>query len=268
MIEPPIIIGAAAIGGFLMLDARPFVRTLGAGAIAAIAVLPTVAKADQNVLAVDNGSVECTASRSDLTRIALKDDRFVAVSKVGTNDESQDFALEHEPTRGDIYLSVPEGYAKPRLSFFGTTENGYVYRFICTVAGDDAVQLLVANADVERPQDRPVELPDARGLDERAAGLIQAMYEGRPVADFEIDDTPRAAVTAGALKVRLLSHYQGVTFSGRQLQIENASGAPVTLTEEFVGGEGAIAVSLTSTVLQPGDQATAYIVTPDGILRR
>ena len=71
----------------------------------------TPAFADENILAVDNGEVRCRASKADLTRISLKDDRFVSVSRVQTGVEGQDFSIVHEPTRGDIYISVR--YRKP-----------------------------------------------------------------------------------------------------------------------------------------------------------
>ncbi|OYY74312.1 MAG: conjugal transfer protein TraK, partial [Sphingomonas sp. 28-62-20] len=115
----------------------------------------TPAFADENILAVDNGEVRCRASKADLTRISLKDDRFVSVSRVQTGVEGQDFSIVHEPTRGDIYISVPEAYSKPNISFFGTTQKGLVYKFDCQIGGDSAVQVFVGNADIENPSAKP-----------------------------------------------------------------------------------------------------------------
>ena len=164
--------GAALIAGAFVISAAP-------------------ALAQEHILAVDNGEVRCQASKSDLTRIALKDDQFVAVSRVQSGIEAEDFSIVHEPTRGDIYLSVPGGYTKPNISFFGTTQKGYVYKFDCQVSGDGALQVFVANADIEHPQPQ-AETLQAASLDDRAVGLVRAMFEQRPVTGFEISDAARA----------------------------------------------------------------------------
>ena len=117
-------------------------RLTGAALIASGLVLTaSPALADETILVADNGEVRCQASKSDLTRISLKDDQFVSVSRVQSGIESEDFSIVHEPTRGDIYISVPQGYAKPNISFFGTTQNGFVYKFDCQVAVEAAVQV-------------------------------------------------------------------------------------------------------------------------------
>ena len=72
-------------------------------------------------LHLSGASPSCTVSKSGLTRVSLKDDRFASVSKLTTGVESDDFTVVNEPTRGDIYLSVPEGFSRQRVSFFGTT---------------------------------------------------------------------------------------------------------------------------------------------------
>jgi conjugal transfer pilus assembly protein TraK len=101
----------------------------------------------------------------DLTRISLKDDQFASVSKVQAANPSDDFQVVNEPLRGDIYLSVANGFSKPTISFFGTTRKGFVYKFICAVGGNDARQVFIANADVEHP--RPVGAAWPAGLSPR-----------------------------------------------------------------------------------------------------
>ena len=116
-------------------------RLIGAGMIVAGGVvLAAPAFADEHVLAKDNSEVACTMSKSGLTRVSLKDDRFASVSKLTTGVDTDDFTVVNEPTRGDIYVSVPEAYSRPNVSFFGTTSKGYVYKFSCRLAGDDAQQ--------------------------------------------------------------------------------------------------------------------------------
>ena len=84
-------------------------------------LLPRVALADQNLEVSDNASVECVASAHELTRISLVGDGFASVSKVQPDSPLDDFDVVNEPTRGDIYISVPTGYRPKGLSFFGTS---------------------------------------------------------------------------------------------------------------------------------------------------
>lgn len=222
------------------------------------------AQADENILAVDNGEVRCRASKADLTRIALKDDRFVSVSRVQTGLEGQDFSIVHEPTRGDIYISVPEAYSKPNISFFGTTQKGFVYKFDCQVGGDAAVQVFVANADIENPVPPAEMLQADLSLEDRAVGLVRAMFEQRSVTGFQINDAPRAPVNVGDLRVQLVSEYRSPTMTGKVLRIENTGSSPLVLREELIAGDGAIAVTISNPNLASGQATAAYVVVPAG----
>jgi conjugal transfer pilus assembly protein TraK len=240
-------------------------RLTGAALIAGgLALTASPALADETILVADNGEVRCQASKSDLTRISLKDDQFVSVSRVQSGVESEDFSIVHEPTRGDIYISVPQGYAKPNISFFGTTQKAFVYKFDCQVAVEAAVQVFVANADVERPQARPETLQANASLDDRAVGRVRAMFEQRSVSGFEISDAARAPVNVGAIKVQLLSEYRSPTMTGKVLRIENTGDAPISLQEELIAGDGAIAVSISNRDLAKGQATAAYVVVPAG----
>lgn len=239
------------------------VLLLGAGILSA-----TPAQADQTVVAADNGAVQCDASKLDLTRISLKEDQFAAVSKVTTGIASEDFSVVHEPTRGDIYISVPEGYARQTISFFGTTRKGYVYKFVCQVSGNEAKQVFVNNADmpVKAPQAEGVAIRSTLPFDQQAVGLVKAMFEQRPVDGFDIRDEPRTPVNVGALKVQLVSEYNGLTMAGRVLRIENTGKESVVVAEELIASQGAIAVSISNASLQPGQATGAYVVVPAGDL--
>lgn len=240
-------------------------RAIGAGLVGAAALMiATPAFADQSVMVADNGEVQCEVSKRDLTRISLKDDQFAAVSKVETGNPLEDFSVVHEPTRGDLYISVPDGFARPSVSFFGTTQKGYVYKFSCRVGGDEAHQVFIANADLEHPQPAAAQLSSAAPLNDQAVGLVRAMFEQRPVQGFEIQDQARAPVNVGALKVQLVTQYVSPTLSGKVLRIENTGAEAVALAEELVAAEGAVAVSISNPQLQPGQATTAYVVVPAG----
>ena len=95
-------------------------------------------------------------------------------SKITTGNPAEDFKIVNEPVRGDIYISVPDGFTKPNLSFFGTTRKGFVYKFLRQVRGNDAEQVFVTNTAVKAeaardwdvrssPEDTAVRLAHRRG---------------------------------------------------------------------------------------------------------
>lgn len=219
------------------------------------------ALADQNLMVADNGTVRCDASMKDLTRIALRDDKFASVSKVQAGAASEDIQIINEPIRGDIYLSVPDGFKKPTISFFGTTQKGYVYKFVCTAHGDEAQQIFVANADFDAgPKAPTVQLSDAMPPKEKAARLIKAMYEQAQVEGFDQDWHSLAPVNVGVLSVQMVGLYRGKAMVGDMLKIENHSAKPVDLTEEQIAPARALAVSIVNPKLEPGQATTAYVV--------
>ena len=95
-----------------------------------------------------------SVSARELTRISLIADAFASVSKITTGYPYNDFTVTNEPVRGDIYISVPNGFAPGRVTFFATSKKGFVYKFTCKVAGDEAEQVFVSNPAIagERAQ--------------------------------------------------------------------------------------------------------------------
>lgn len=215
------------------------------------------ALADETLPAQDNGEVACQASRSELTRIALRDDEFVSVSRIETGDERSDIAIVHEPRRGDLYVSVPEGYSRPNISFFGTTKAGFVYKFNCRVSDIATHQVFVENVALAQ-QGAP------RSLEEESLALVSAMFEQRVVPGYDISDSPRAPVNVGQMRVQLVSQYEGPVLQGKVLRIENSSADTLELNEALVAGEGALAVSIANPTLAAGQATSAFIVVPTG----
>jgi conjugal transfer pilus assembly protein TraK len=227
---------------------------------ASVAVCAQPALADQNLMVADNGTVHCEASLKDLTRISLKGDQFASVSKVQTGNPAEDFQVVNEPLRGDIYLSVATGFDRSTLSFFGITRKGFVYKFVCTVAGEDARQVFVANADLEQPQPAGIQISANLSPQEAAARLIAAMYAQRPVEGYDISWRALAPVNVGTLRVQLVGQYVGAALTGKLLKLSNPSTKMVTLTEDQVGPSDAVAISITNPKLEPGQATTAFVV--------
>ena len=235
---------ALAIGCFVGgtgLASRHFCiasRAIGATLIMVAAVaMATPAFADETLIASDNSEVACTISRNGLTRVSLKDDRFASVSKLTTGVESEDFSVVNEPTRGDIYISVPEGFNRSEVSFFGTTAKGFVYKFACRLDGERAQQVFVENRDILG--ERPAELARGASPQDTSAALVQAMYQAQALDGFDIRQPSMNPVMVGDLKVQMITEYRGLSLAGRTLRIENTGKKPITLDEQVLAPSNA-----------------------------
>lgn len=258
-----LLVWMAGLMGLALLPYR-WLRLPASGLLGLAAIFYAApAMADQNILVADNGVVECLASSKDLTRISLKQDKFASVSKVAMPSEQQDFSIVNEPTRGDIYISVPEGFPRSSLSFFGTTQKGFVYKFQCRIESGDAEQIFIGNVDLERSLTNgggsAVQSPKNKSI-----ALVQAMVEQEIIPGYEIRQRDLAPVKVGGMRVQMISEYRGIDLQGRMLRIKNISKKPINLDDARIASSKAVAVSVANPALQPGQTTTAYIVTPMG----
>lgn len=261
------LIGSAAAGAALC--SRPYCYTsrfVGAALIGfAVLALAEPAWADQTIMASDSSQVDCQASAKDLTRISLVEDEFASVSKISTGNPTDDFSVVNEPVRGDIYLSVPEGYGRPALSFFGTSKRGYVYKFVCRIAGDQAAQVFISNPAIVKEQTAEnAPRSTAQGPQDAAVELVQAMYAGSIIDGYEMRQRTLKPVYVGPLKVQMIAEYRGSDLAGKVLRIENTGSAAVDLTERTVAPASALAVSIAEPKLGAGKVTTAYLVSQLG----
>ncbi len=221
-------------------------------------VLPGAATADQHLMVADNGTVACRVSERDLTRLALIGDSFASVSKVGTGQPYNDFSIQHEPVRGDLYLSVPELYAPRSLSFFATTTKGYTYKFQCTIAAVGAEQIFLTNPAISEAAASRWE----RQTPEQATAirLIQAMYADQLVEGYRIRQPAGGTRRLGNLRVRVASFYEGAALQGQVIAVHNVGRAPATVAEHMFGSERAVAVAIGQPELGPGEATTVWLV--------
>src|SRR3546814_575177 len=238
----PVALGA----GGVLISARSIDRLhriFGVGLIGAALMVSHNAYADETVMVEDNSRVACVASEKDLTRISLIGDEFASVSKVQPTNPLDDFSVVNEPTRGDIYLSVPEGFRLKVLSFCGTTKKGYVYKFGCRIEAIEAQQIFVSNplalAKAEAVTESEEDAPDA---DETAVRLIQAMASQEIVPGYRMRRSALVPVQAGDLTVQLVAAYEGLAVVGRVVRIEHSSPAPAEIPEGRIAPANATAV--------------------------
>lgn len=252
-------VGAALISRPLSFGGRSVgILIFAAGLIMAVAP----AHADQAVLAKDNGQVDCFASAKDLTRISLNGDQFASVSKISTGVPTEDFQIVNEPVRGDIYLSVPDGFSKPQLSFFGTTRKGYVYKFLCKVRGNDAEQIFITNASLDSEKAKDWEVRTSP--EETAVRLGLAMYASQSIEGFEISQTVLEPVRVGKLQVQQISEYRGSEIRGTVLRVRNLGKDPVTLDQGMFTSGGAVAFIAPRPEIGSGQDTAVYLIHSNG----
>ncbi|OYW88146.1 MAG: conjugal transfer protein TraK, partial [Sphingobium sp. 32-64-5] len=175
-----------------------------------------------------------------------------------------DFSVVNEPVRGDIYISVPDGFARPALSFFATSKRGYVYKFVCRISGEQAAQVFVSNPAIAN--EKAAENGPAQRLAPRDAAveLVQAMYSNAVADGYEMRQRALRPVYVGTLKVQMIAEYRGSDLTGKVLRIENKGDQLVELTEAMVAPASALAVSVSENKLFPGKVTTAYLVSQNG----
>ncbi|SEK04069.1 conjugal transfer pilus assembly protein TraK [Sphingobium sp. AP50] len=259
-------IASAATGAAFLSRKCVGARTIGAALLFVSAALTTPhARADQNIVAADSAQVDCEVSGRDLTRISLVEDQFASVSKISNGNSSDDFSVVNEPVRGDIYLSVPDGFKRPMLSFFGTSKRGYVYKFACRILGDHAVQVFVSNPAIAREKATEGAAGEpAPDPQEAAVQLMQAMYAGDATPGYDMVQRSLRPIQVGDLKVQMIAEYRGSNLSGKVLRIENKGRSPIELNEKTVAPASALAVSIAEPSLAPGKVTTAYLVSLNG----
>lgn len=228
------------------------------GIVAGGVGLAGTALADQHLMVADNGSVECAVSQRDLTRLALIGDAFASVSKVGTGQPYNDFSLQHEPVRGDLYLSVPELYAPRTVSFFATTRNGYTYKFQCQVKPIGAEQIFLTNPAIGQAKAARWERQSPER--ETAVRLIQAMYGNGTVEGYQIRHPSGGTERFGGLRLRVTSLYEGAALTGRVIEIRNVGREAFTLSESLFASSRSVAVALGQEQLGPGERTVAWLV--------
>ena len=260
-------VGSTAAGTLLMTRLGCTVSRVIGGVLLAVGCLIAVTPvwADQTIMARDSQQVDCQASAKDLTRISLIDDEFASVSKISTGNPQDDFSVVNEPVRGDIYISVPDGFHKSALSFFGTSKRGYVYKFVCRIAGDQAAQIFVNNPAIEKEKAAETS-PQTAQADphEQAVSLVQAMYGNGTAEGYELRQRSLRPVFVGKLKVQMIAEYRGSDLTGKVLRIENTGTDAIDLNEKTVAPSSALAVSIAEPKLAPGKVTTAYLVSQTG----
>ena len=231
-------------------------RRLFLGGLAAL--IPSSAMADQRLVVPDNGEVLCHIAQRGITRLSLEGDRFVSDVRRPSGEALADFSIQNEPNRGDIYISLPDGFGARAIAFFATTGKGYTYKFRCSVIDSETEQVFIVNQELADAR-----LKTASGVAEAwelPVAIIQGMATKASLPGYTITPGSGRPVYVGTLKVRIVSVYSGYRMVGKVVDIENFASVPTDLTEQEVSPANTVAATLTTTHLGPHEHATAYVV--------
>jgi conjugal transfer pilus assembly protein TraK len=227
-----------------------------------VAPMAPPAHADQFQMAADNARVPCGVSRRELTRFSLVGDQFGALNKVSAGTPYNDFSVTHDPLRGDIYISVPDGFAPRTLTFFATSKKGYVYQFVCEVRDVESQQIFVTNPAIASGEARTWE--EETPLRTTAVRLIQAMAANATVAGYQVSQPGSTSRQSGNLLLTLMAEYRGARLVGRAIRIQNRAVTATTLAEADLAPPGTLALTIERPELAPGEASMVFFVSEIG----
>jgi conjugal transfer pilus assembly protein TraK len=215
------------------------------------------ALADQRFAVADNGEVACQLSLRDITRISAVGDAFVTDIKRSASSSAQEYSVANEESRGDLYLSFPDGAKVGRVSFFGITRKNFVYKFDCTVVDLPAQQVFIENAAAL--DEAPKSSPESEW--ERLLAIGSAMAEGRPYPGFAVSATAMEPRFFGGLKVQVRTVYEGADLVGKIVDITNVGKSAIALREEELKPPGTVWFSVSDMRVEPGKSVVEYVLT-------
>lgn len=231
-------------------------RMISLMALAAAMLSPIIALADQHVPVSDGGEVQCYLAAKGVTRISLVGDAFAASVRRPVGDGAADITVQSEPTRGDIYVSVPDGFPNGAVSFFAISRKGFTYKFRCTLTPTDAQQIFVENP------------ASTGGADTRSAAqvweapvlLLKAMTAKLPLTGYVVTNSEAKATRVGPLQVLSQATYDGPDMLGKVLQITNLGPKDIDVSEADLSPPNALLASVTHPHLRPHEVTEAFVV--------
>ena len=137
-----------------MTQTRNLWTTLAASLLVAALLLWAAAPASamQILDAADHAELEAEISDRSVSRITLANDRVARVIR-----GPDGFTLEHDKSRGDLYLRPLETTVPARapLTLFIGTAKGFTYRLTLRTAARDSAQIMIRNADAAPREESP-----------------------------------------------------------------------------------------------------------------
>lgn len=216
-----------------MTQTRNLWTTLAASLLMAVLLpWPAPASAMQILDAADHAELEAEISDRSVSRITLANDRVARVIR-----GPDGFAVEHDKSRGDVYLRPLETASKAReaLTLFIGTAKGFTYRLTLQAAARDSAQILIRNAAAAPRAESP-------GPGDARVGALVALV--RAVARREVPPgyvIERRAETTGADIPAPLEVWRGRRFTAQVYEMKAGSrDDPEALMETLSPGVAAL----------------------------
>ena len=184
--------------------------------LAAIFLRAAPASAMQILDAADHAELEAEISDRAVSRITLAGDRVARVVR-----GPDGFALEHDKSRGDLYLRPLEraSIGRAPLTLFIGTAKGFTYRLTLRTAARGSAQILIRNASAasnEPEAERP-----RQGRVGAIVALVRAVVRREVLPGYVIhtaSETPRPEGLA------LLETWRGRRFTARVYEMGSIPG--------------------------------------------
>lgn len=195
-----------------MTRTRNLWTTLAASLLmAAFFLWAAPASAMQILDAADHAELEAEISNQSVSRITLANDRVARVVR-----GPDGFAVEHDKSRGDVYLRPLETAARAReaLTLFIGTAKGFTYRLTLQAAARGSAQILIRNAAAAPRAESP-------GPGDARVSVLVALV--RAVARREVPPgyvIERRAETTGADVPTLVEVWRGQRFTAQVYEMK------------------------------------------------
>ena len=190
------------------------------------------ASAMQILDAADHAELEAVISDRSVSRITLANDRVARVIR-----GPDGFTLEHDKSRGDLYLRPLKTTAPAReaLTLFIGTVKGFTYRLALRVVSRDSAQILIRNA-AAAPDTKAQE--PIKGRVAALVALVRAVARREVLPDYAIE---AQAGAAGADGLAALEVWRGPRFSAHVIEVKAEGGSvPETLMDNLAPGVAAL----------------------------
>ena len=174
--------------------------------LATIFLWAAPASAMQILDAADHAELVAEISDRSVSRITLAGDRVARVVR-----GPDGFTLEHDKSRGDLYLRPLErasGGRAPLTLFIGTAK-GFTYRLTLRTAARGSAQILIRNASAMHPAESPALREGRVGA---IVALVRAVARREVLPGYVIHTAPGTPRPEG---VSLLETWRGRRFIAR-----------------------------------------------------
>ena len=183
--------------------------------VAVLLLSASPASAMQILDAADHAELDAEISDRSVSRITLADDRVARVVR-----GPDGFAVEHDASRGDLYLRPLKTTAPTReaLTLFIGTAKGFTYRLTLRTATRGSAQILIRNAaatpraESSRPEGNRVGV---------LVALVRAVARREVLPGYAIE---KQTVTSGTEGTVFIEVWRGRRFTARVYEIGSIPG--------------------------------------------